>query len=253
MAEENAREHLYKRVKEDKLKFKRTLGALINLKKALGLSNVPKRIECYDISNISGTNSVSSMVVFINGEPARKMYRKFKIKTVQGPNDYLSHKETLTRRLNELSKAEDESFSSMPDLIVIDGGKGQLSTAYDVLKNTEYKDIKIISLAEKFEEIFLPNDGTPLMLKRTSDELKLLQRLRDEAHRFAITFHRNLRDKNSISDPLDKVSGIGKVKRIALYTQFKTLENIKNASLDELMLVKGITKDIATKIKEELK
>ena len=232
MAEENAREHLYKRVKEDKLKFKRTLGALINLKKALGLSNVPKRIECYDISNISGTNSVSSMVVFINGEPARKMYRKFKIKTVQGPNDYLSHKETLTRRLNELSKAEDESFSSMPDLIVIDGGKGQLSTAYDVLKNTEYKDIKIISLAEKFEEIFLPNDGTPLMLKRTSDELKLLQRLRDEAHRFAITFHRNLRDKNSISDPLDKVSGIGKVKRIALYTQFKTLENIKNASLD---------------------
>lgn len=247
MAEENAREHLYKRVKEDKLKFKRTLGALINLKNALGLDKIPKRIECFDVSNTQGTNSVSSMVVFVNGEPARKMYRKFKIKSVDGPNDYESHKETLSRRLNELEKCEDESFSSTPDLIIIDGGKGQLSSALEVLK--EFKlNIKIIGLAEKFEEVFLPNESTPLMLKRSSEELKLLQRIRDEAHRFAITFHKSLRNKSLVSDPLDEIAGVGKTRRIALYAQFKTLTRIKEASKEELCLVKGITKTLAENI-----
>ena len=250
MAEQNAQEHLFKRVREDKLKFKRTLGALINLKDILGLEKLPKRMECFDISNISGTNSVSSMVVFINGEPARKMYRKFKIKTVDGPNDYASHKETLTRRLGELEKGEDESFSQMPDLIIIDGGKGQLSVTYSVLQNSRFKNIKMIGLAEKFEEIFLPNQSTPLMLKRSSEELKLLQRIRDEAHRFAITYHRNLRGKSQVADPLDNVKGIGKVKRQILYASFKSLEKIKKASIDELKLVKGITEDNAKAIRE---
>ena len=248
MAEENAREHLFKRVREDKLKFKRTLGALIDLKNAVGLEKIPKRMECYDISNISGTNKVASMVVFINGEPARKMYRKFKIKTVDGPNDFASLKETLTRRLKELEKNEDESFSCVPDLLVIDGGKGQLSSTYEVLQKLGYTHIKIISLAEKFEEVFVPNKSVPIMLKRSSEELKLLQRIRDEAHRFAITFHRKLRDKKQISDPLDEIQGVGRVKRIALYSQFKTLENIMNASVEELSLVKGIYKDLAEKI-----
>lgn len=247
MAEENAREHLFKRVREDKLKFKRTIGALINLKNVLKLEKIPKRMECFDISNISGTNSVSSMVVFVNGEPARKMYRKFKIKTVQGPNDYASHIETLNRRLNELQKAEDDSFSSCPDLIVIDGGKGQLSSAVEVLKERKL-NIPIIGLAEKFEEVFLPNNSMPLLLKRSSEELKLLQRIRDEAHRFAINYHRNLRNKAQISDPLDQIFGIGKQKRMALYNQFKTLDNIKHASVDELMLVKGIHKELAETI-----
>lgn len=248
MSEENAREHLFKRVREDKLKFKRTLGALINLKETIKMDKIPKRMECYDISNISGTNKVASMVVFENGEPARKMYRKFKIKTVEGSNDFASLAETITRRLNELELGVDESFSRIPDLIVIDGGKGQLSTCYDILQNSKFKHIKMISLAEKFEEVFLPNTSIPLMLKRSSEELKLLQRLRDEAHRFAITFHRSLRNKAQISDPLDKIKGVGKAKRAALYNQFVTLDAIKKASVEELSLVKGIDENLAKMI-----
>lgn len=248
MATQNAQEHLFKRVREDKLKFKRTLGALINLKETLSLPTIPKRMECYDISNISGTNKVASMVVFVNGEPAKKMYRKFKIKYVEGSNDFASLQETISRRLNELDKAEDESFSAKPDLIVIDGGKGQLSSTYEVLSNSKHGDIKMISLAKRFEEVYLPNNPTPLMLKRSSEELKLLQRLRDEAHRFAITFHRNLRNKMEYSDPLLEIDGIGKARARALYAQFETLENIKNASIDELSLVEGINRDVALKI-----
>lgn len=247
MAEENAREHLYKRVKQDKLKFKKTIGALINLKEILNMPKLPKRIECFDISNTSGTNSVSSMVVFINGEPARKHYRKFKIKSVEGINDFESHKETLTRRLNEYKLGTDESFKQKPDLIVIDGGKGQLSITNEVLKNSGV-DATIIGLAERFEEVFLPNSSYPLMLKRTSEELKLLQRLRDEAHRFAITFHRSQRAKGLVSDPLDNIKGIGKQKRLLLYAQFKTLNKIKNASVEELALTKGISKQNAQDI-----
>ncbi len=253
MAEENAREHLYKRVRSDKLKFEKTIGALIKLKETLSLSSLPKRIECYDISNISGTNKVASMVVFVNGEPARKLYRKFKIKSVEGSNDFASLKEALSRRLNELKKQEDESFSSVPDLIVIDGGKGQLSATCEILKQYGYETNNIISLAEKFEEIFMPNNSMPLMLKRSSEELKLLQRIRDEAHRFAITFHKQLRNKSQFKDPLDNIQGVGPVKRRALYNQFKTLKNIMDATEEELALVKGIDPNLAKKIYQELK
>lgn len=248
MAEENAREHLFKRVRQDKLKFRRTIGALINLKQALNLKHLPKRIECYDISNISGTNKVASMVVFENGEPAKKMYRKFKIKTVQGIDDYASHQETLSRRLDELTKAEDESFSRKPDLIVIDGGKGQLSATLEILKKSKYNDIPIIALAEKFEEVYTPNNSTPLMLKRTSDELKLLINLRDEAHRFAITFHRQLRNKSQTIDPIDNIPGVGKMRRMAVYKHFKTLEKIKTASVEELAQI--IPQNVAKQIYE---
>lgn len=252
MAEQNAQEHLFKRVRQDKLKFKRTLGALIELKNVLNLPELPKRMECYDISNISGTNKVASMVVFVNGEPAKKMYRKFKIKTVQGSNDFASLQETLSRRLGELEKQQDESFSQKPNLLVIDGGKGQLSATHEVLSASKFKDIKIISLAKRFEEVYMPNNPVPLMLKRGSEELKLLQRLRDEAHRFAITFHRNLRNKMEYSDPLLNVPGVGKSKMQALYAQFKTLQNIKNSSVQELMMVKGINEKLAIKINEYL-
>lgn len=251
MAEQNAQEHLYKRVRQDKLKFKKTLGALINLRDILKLDNLPKRIECYDISNISGTNKVASMVVFENGEPAKKMYRKFKIKTVEGSNDFASLKEALTRRLNELELATDDSFSKTPDLIVIDGGKGQLSSVCEIF-NKRVSNINLISLAKRFEEVFIPNSNVPIMLKRSSEELKLLQRIRDEAHRFAITYHRNLRTKQEYHDPLDKIKGVGRAKRQALYLQFNTLENIKNASIEELSLVKGIDKNLAIKINEHL-
>ena len=246
MAEQNAQEHLFKRVREDKLKFRRTLGALIALKNVLKLQQIPKRMECYDISNISGTNKVASMVVFINGEPARKMYRKFKIKSVEGSNDYASHQETLTRRLNELEKCEDESFMQIPDLLVIDGGKGQLSATLEVLQATKFKNIPIISLAEKFEEVYIPHNSMPIMLKRSSEELKLLQRIRDEAHRFAITYHRQLRGKAQIADPLDNIAGVGKVRRIEIYNHFKTIDAIQNASIEELSRV--VPKDVAKNI-----
>ena len=247
MAKSNAQEHLEKSASVEKAKFDKTIGAMQNLQKALNLKIMPKRIECYDISNTQGTNSVASMVVAINGEIAKKHYRKFKIKTVEGPNDFASLKEVLTRRLLELDRAEDESFSQKPNLILIDGGKGQLSETSKVLFEKR-QDIEIISLAEKFDEVFLPGQSMPVMLKRGAVELRLLQTLRDEAHRFAITFHRKLRTKNQTKSPLDDIKGIGKVKKKALVRQFKTIDGIKNANVEELALVKGIDPGLAKKI-----
>ena len=247
MALKNAEDHLEKATMVDKAKFNQTFGAMQNLKDILNLKSLPKRIECYDISNTQGTNSVASMTVAINGELARKHYRKFKIKSVEGPNDFLSLKEVLTRRLEELEKGSDESFSEVPNLIVIDGGKGQLSITSELLFSKR-NDIDIIGLAEKFDEVFLPNCSQPIMLKRGSVELKLLQTIRNEAHRFAITFHRNLRQKSMLKSPLDEISGVGEVKKKALIKQFKTIDQIKKASVNELALVKGIDPRLAQKI-----
>lgn len=245
MAKKNAREHLEKFITRDKQKFNKTYGALEQLQKQLNLTKLPKRIECYDISNTSGVLSVASMVVFENGEPKRSHYRKFKIKTVDGPNDFASLKEALTRRLNELDKGENESFKNRPDLIVIDGGKGQLSSAYEVI---EPYHIDTISLAKQFEEVYFPNNSTPKMLKRGSVELRILQNIRDEAHRFAITFHKSLRDKNTFKSPLDEIYGIGEIKKKALLKTFKTSQEIAKASVEELNLVKGIDISLANRI-----
>jgi len=247
MAKANAKEHLEKSITKDRQKFEKSIGAILNLQKALELKNTPKRMECYDISNTQGTNSVASMAVFINGEKQTKYYRKFKIKTVEGANDYESLKEVMIRRLNELKKNEDESFKQKPDLIVIDGGKGQLSITADVVLS-QRPDIEIIAIAEKFDEIFKPNNSMPYILKKGSVELRVLQNIRDEAHRFANTFHRNLRQKQSLSSPLSNIKGLGKVKQKALINQFKTIDNIKNASIEELMLVKGIHLNLAKNI-----
>ena len=252
MAKQNAKEHLEKSMTKERLKFEKSLGAVQNLQKKLELKKEPRRIECYDIANIQGTNSVASMAVFINGEKAPKYYRKFKIKTVEGANDYESLKEVITRRLLALEKNQDESFKQKPDLIVIDGGKGQLSITADVVISKS-PDIEIISLAKKFEEVFKPNSSVPYFLKPGSVELRLLQCVRDEAHRFANTFHRDLRQKRSLASPLDDIKGLGQVKRKALTKHFKTLENIKIASLDELTEVKGINKNLAQKIVEFFK
>ena len=249
MARANAKEHLEKSTLQEKSKFDATIGAMQNLQNALNLKKLPKRIECYDISNTQGTNSVASMTVAINGALAKKHYRKFKIKTIEGPNDFESLAEVITRRLAELDKAKDESFAQKPDLIVIDGGKGQLSKTSAVLF-AKRQDIEIISLAEKFDEVFVPHQSTPIMLKRASVELRLIQNLRDEAHRFAITFHRNLRQKSALKSPLDDIKGIGEVKKRALVKQFGTIEQIKNASPSELALVKGIDPNLAQKIFE---
>lgn len=251
MATENANEYLSKVEYREDREYDKTVGALEKLKQTLGLCKIPNRIECYDISHISGTNQVASMVVFIGGKPARNMYRKFKMQNMKGANDFACLHQTLTRRMGELT-GEDVSFSQMPDLLVIDGGKGQLSNTYDVLKERNL-NIDIISLAKQFEEVFIPYDNFPRMLKRGSSELRILQSIRDEAHRFAITFHRQLRTKSEIQTPLDEIKGLGKVKKQALLNQFVNIKQIKNASVEELNLVKGIDFALATRIKEKIK
>ncbi|MBQ8909116.1 MAG: excinuclease ABC subunit UvrC [Clostridia bacterium] len=249
MATENAKEYLEKHIEKDKIKYDNTIGAVKALQKALKLPIAPTRMECYDISNISGTNKVCSMVVFKNGSPSKKDYRKFKIKTVKGSNDFASLKEALTRRLNRLREGKLESFKEMPDLLVIDGGKGQLSSTFEILQNEGYAtQIPMISLAKRIEEVFVPENSTPIMLKPNSAELKLLQRIRDEAHRFAITYHRTIRTNKQTSSALDNISGIGPKKRDALLKTFGTSEEVAKASKDLLETVPGITPTLANAI-----
>lgn len=251
VANSNAREYLEKSLTKENLKQERTINACVKLKEKLDLTQTPYRIEAYDISNISGTNKVSSMVVFTNGEPDYKMYRKFKIKTVEGIDDFKSMAETLKRRMEELKKGEDISFKTKPNLILIDGGKGQLSSASEEIRKYNF-DIDLISLAKKNEEVFKENSSFPIILNKTDYSLQLLQRVRDEAHRFAITFHRSLRHKSELTSVLTKIDGIGKTKTKNLLKQFKTLENIKKASVEELTKIRGVTKTQALEIKRLL-
>lgn len=246
MAYQNAKLNMEKNVEKTKKKINTSIGAVKQLQKELGLSREPKRIECYDISNTFGEYTVASMSVIINGEKAPKHYRKFKIKTVQFIDDFASMREVLTRRMNEL-KGEDISFSSMPDLIVIDGGKGQLSSAVEVLEEASYPN-DVISLAKRLEEVFVPYQQKSIMLDKGSYALRLLQLARDEAHRFAITYNRQLRSKGMYKGGLQAIEGVGSTTRKILLSKFKTLENIKNATLQELQKVKGIKKPVAENI-----
>lgn len=200
MAKDNAVEFLQKKSNLEERKRHNIFSALETLQKTLNLSKLPNRMECYDISHLFGEESVASMVVFENGMPKKKEYRKFKIKTVAGIDDFASMYEVLTRRIKRYQE-NDESFNKMPDLIVIDGGKGQLSSAVQALKDNNFH-CDIISLAKKFEEVYTPNSNIPVMLKRGSPELTILQRIRDEAHRFAITFHRTRRDNRTFAHNL---------------------------------------------------
>ncbi len=250
MAKENAKEHMEKHLEKERLEFSRGLGALQSLQEKLNLKHLPRRMECFDISHISGTNKVASMVVFNNAKPSKKDYRKFKIKTVVGNNDFESLKEALSRRLQRYVNQNGESFKEKPDLIVIDGGKGQLSSCYEILQSFGLESkIEIISLAERIEEVFLPQNKIPVILKYASAELRLLQNLRDEAHRFAITFHRSLRAKSQVQSELENIKGLGKTKISALLKAFGTTENVKTAGLEELCLVKGINESLAINIK----
>lgn len=254
MAKENATEYLEKHLEREKLQYNSTIGAIKSLQEKLHLKNLPKRMECYDISHISGTNKVASMVVFKDGKPAKKDYRKFKIKTVKGSNDFASLQETLERRLKRLQNHDGESFKEKPDLIVIDGGKGQLSSTYEILQKYNFEDkIEIISLAKKLEEVFVVGSSQPVILKYGSAELKLLQRIRDEAHRFAITFHRQTRSKAQTETELSNIRGLGQKKIDALLKAFGTTENIKKATTEELMLVKGIHESLAESIVQYFK
>ncbi len=253
MAKENAEEHLSKHLEKEKLQYNQSIGAMKQLQEKLHIKNLPRRMECYDISHISGTNKVASMVVFVDGAPAKKQYRKFKIKTVQGNNDFESLKETLSRRLKRFVEQNGESFKEKPDLLVIDGGKGQLSSCYEILQSFHLEnEIEMISLAKRIEEVFTVESHTPVLLKYGSAELRLLQRIRDEAHRFAITFHRQVRTKAQTETELEHIKGLGKVKIDALLSAFGTTDAVRKASIEELCLVKGINESLAHTIKQEL-
>ena len=243
MAEKNARIHIEKNLDKTVKQINASIGAVKQLKKDLNLKREPNRIECYDISHTYGTYTVASMVVLQNGEKAKSMYRKFKIETVDFIDDFASMQEVLTRRMEKLN-SEDISFSCMPDLIIIDGGKGQLSSAVEILEKYNYKN-DLISLAKREEEVFKPNQSVPYILKKGSYSLRLIQLARDEAHRFAITFNRQLRSKGMYKGGLESIEGVGPATRRALLRQFKTIENIKNATLEELEATKGVTKPTA--------
>ncbi len=246
MAEKNAVLHIEKNLDKNTKHINASIGAMRQLKKDLNLRYEPKRIECYDISHTHGTFTVASMVVVQNGEKAPKMYRKFKIETVDFIDDFASMREVLTRRMEKLS-SDDVSFSMMPDLIIIDGGKGQLGYAVEVMEKYGYKR-DLISLAKREEEVFKPHESKPYILKKGSFSLRLIQLARDEAHRFAITFNRQLRAKGMYRGGLESIEGVGPVTRRALLSKFRTIENIKNAELSEIENIKGMNKKTAQKI-----
>ncbi len=218
---------------------------LKQLKHDLKLMTLPLHIECFDNSNIQGTNPVASMVCFKKGKPSKKDYRHFKIKTVIGPDDFGSMKEIVNRRYSRLLKEK----GTLPNLIIVDGGKGQLSAAVEALKALEiYNSVPIVGIAKKLEEIYYPDDSIPLHLSKKSESLKLIQQLRDEAHRFAITFHRNLRSKNSIQSILDDISGIGVKTKDRLIKEFRTIDNIRLAEDQYLFTLIGKSKTNLLKI-----
>ena len=221
---------------------------MAQMKKDLRLSSEPRHIECFDNSNIQGTNPVAACVVFKNGKPSKKDYRHFNIKTVVGPDDFASMEEVVFRRYKRL-KEEDKP---LPQLIVIDGGKGQLSSAVKSLNILGLRNkIAIIGIAKRLEEIYYPNDSIPLYLDKTSESLKIIQRLRDEAHRFGITHHRNKRSKAALNNELDQISGIGKQTIVSLMKHFKSVKRIKLASFEEIEKIIGANR--AKKIKEYYK
>ena len=231
--------------------------AMSELQEELNLPRSPKRIECYDVSHIQGTNTVASMSVFQDGKPLSSNYRRFKIKSHDGNDDFASMREVLSRRFKRLKNARDggeenASFAAAPDLVLIDGGKGQLSSAVEVMLHLGLQDIQLASIAKREEEIFLPDAAEPVIMPKNSQGLFLLQRARDEAHRFAVTFHRNLRGKSSVKSALDLVPGIGPKRRKMLIRSFGSVKGIREASEDQLAAAPGMTAKVARQIKEHL-
>jgi len=237
--------------------------SLGELKTFLNLPAIPNRIECYDISNTQGTAAVGSMVVFGQGVPKKNLYRRFNIRSVTGPDDFASMEEVLTRRFNrwkaaqELAEAPgeklDPAFAILPDLLIVDGGKGQLSRAVKVLEKFELTGkFFVTGLAKQNEELFIPEKSEPFLLPRHSQAFYLIQRVRDEAHRFAITAHRSRRDKAGVASVLDSIPGIGPTRRKALLAHFGGIEAIREASMEDIQSVKGMTSKLAQAVKESL-
>lgn len=223
-------------------------GAMFDLKKYLNLPKIPRHIEAFDISNISGKLSVGSMVVFIDAMPKKSKYRKYKIQ-IEGPDDYAMMKDVIRRRYSKILPEENDK---KPDLILVDGGKGQLNAALEILKSLNLSHIPIIGLAKEFEHIFVPEKKNPIILPRNSEALHLLQRIRDEAHRFAVTYHKQLRSKKLKYSILDEIKGVGEKRKINLLKHFGDIETIKNADINEIASVKGINRDLANMIYKHL-
>lgn len=251
MAKQNAQEYLEKSIDKIRHKDDMTVNACRRLQEILKLHKYPRRMECYDISNISGVDKVGSMVVFIDGEADRESYRRFKIKSVEGANDFASLQEMLSRRLDKLLSHEKEKFAK-PDLIIIDGGKGQLSAVKEIFDQKGIDGIELVSLAKREEEIFTLYSDESVKISHRDYALKMLQRIRDEAHRFAITYFRSIHSKRNLNSVLSEIKGVGKARRKALMDKFGTLDRILHASESELSSCDGISPAIAKNIKEYL-
>ena len=245
MAEENAQNFLAERRRQWQYTIDKSGGAVKKLAEVLDLPRLPERMECYDISHMQGAETVASMVVFEGGKPAKREYRRFKLKTVQGkPDDFASMAEIMERRYGN------EKDWPMPDLIIIDGGKGQLNAALPVIRAMGVTDVPVISLAKRIEELFVEGESESIILEHHTPELQLLQQIRDEAHRFAITYHRRLRGKRNLESVLDHIEGIGPKRRKALYKHFGNLDAMRVAELEELESVEGMNKKTALAVYE---
>ena len=238
LASDNAKKLLEERLRKGSLSLKNDAQAAEELQQALGLEHSLERMDCFDISHTQGSETVASMVVFRKGSISKKDYRKYKIVSAEGkPDDFKSMQEVVYRRYKD--------YEDLPNLVVIDGGKGQLSSALEVIRGLGLADLPVVGLAKREEEIFIPHQSTSILLDRDSAALHLIQRIRDEAHRFAITFHRKLRGKRNLVSVLDHVEGIGPKRRQALWKAFKTLEAMKAASVEELAAVEGMNAAVA--------
>jgi excinuclease ABC subunit C len=283
MATDNARESLAMERVKWLADTGKTRAALEELTEELNLPQLPRRIECYDISDIQGTSAVGSMVVFVDGHPRPAEYRRFRIKTVAGANDFAMLAEVLRRRFKRASvetapssaadgpassarggfasgegggdggqPPETEGWAALPDLVIVDGGKGQVSAAHDVMRDLAVGHVPLAGLAKRNEELFLVDEAEPVVLPRTSQALYLLQRVRDEAHRFAITYHRKVRQKAGMRSALDSVPGVGPKRKQALLRKFGSVKGIREASLDDIAATVGFTRRLAEKVKEHL-
>ncbi len=264
-AEENARESLRMHHVRWVADRDKTESALSMLQEELDLPAPPQRIECYDISTIQGTSTVASMVVFKGGQPANSEYRRFRIKTVEGQDDFASMREVLTRRFKKIAErrraelsgetrelAEPSPWDEVPDLVIIDGGKGQLGAALDVMRDLGLRDVPVCGLAKQQEEIFVADVSESIMLPRTSEALYLVQRIRDEAHRFAITYHRKVRGKASTQSILDTIPGVGPKRKRALMRKFGSVKNLREASIADIASTVGFTERLAETVKRSL-
>ncbi len=265
LVQKNAQQNLKAFLAHQEVQETAQARSLTDLADALELPEPPHRIECYDVSNIQGTNSVASMVVFVEGRPKKSEYRKFKIQYDRGPNDFAMMQETLRRRLRYLRRETDrtetpmerelakkEKFNKKPDLLLIDGGKGQLSAVVGVLEELDMTGLVVAGLAKEHEWLYLPNQPEPIVLPANSPALHLIQRIRDEAHRFAVTYHRQRRAKSMTRSALDALAGVGPVRKKRLLTAFGSPAGIRRAGLDEIAAIKGMTPALAAKVKQEL-